>query len=1626
MEENDDNSSIKSSVENQEHIVRNKCGEILVDFKECDFDDLKLLVEANEGLISVNKMLNHLDEERVMSFDNELSVFVCGVETGDFVIESKDVFEIDVEANGGNVVEAKGVCEIETERKGVGEVESGVLKSNDVFEIEGNGINEVEGEDVYEKIEGGLEVVNVLEVVNESEVKGFMEEVVKLEGKVVSESEMEDVLGTELEAVKADCETRLSDKDVGEIDDEVKGKCETIGTKLMAESDEVDNVGEENVEMEFVVGELLNGDEVIDGMSKDKLENSSGLAGVADDKAMEDTSLVMDYESKGNDDVMESVPELSDEDGMEIARGDNGDEVEVVVSQPDSVLQSAEDEEDEKMVGDEDISAADIEMETGIEADDSKKITGGKRKRGKNTKAAAKAAAKAQIRNALPVEEEDVCFICFDGGDLVLCDRKNCPKAYHPSCVNRDEKFFRAKGRWNCGWHQCSHKNCQKNAYYMCYTCTFSLCKGCIKDAVILCVRGNKGFCEGCIKIVMMIEDTAQANQAQIDFDDKSSWEYLFKDYWIDLKNKLSISPVEIAQAKNPWKLSNIGTGKNESPCELLDIKNGGAFCTDNTSDNPEASEPKMGKYKKRPKSRSKQNELTCEAVSVGSEGRSTTKSTEWASTDLLELVMHMRDGDVTVLSQFDVQALLLEYIKRNKLRDPHRKSQIICDARLEKIFGKARVGHFEILKLLESHFLIKEDTQIDDVQGSVVDTETSHLDADGNDESLTKNRKVWKRKPGKKGGRGCQSNLDDYAAIDIHNISLIYLRRKLMEDLLEDLETFNDKVVGTFVRIRISASNQNQDIYRLVQVKGVSKVDDYYRVGKRTTNLMLEIVNLNKTEVISIDSISNQEFTEDECKRLRQSIKCGLIDLLTVGVILDKAMEVQVARVNAWLESELLRLTHLRDRASDLGKKKQLRECVEGLQLLRRPEERKRRLEDIPEIHADPKMEPNFKSEDNDSEIDSYKQEMSTRDKDSGFSRRRREPISPGSGDVNDSWSGDGNNSSKNGEFNRNLSMKTLANKVEDAPLDIGISTDNSWNHGRGSQTEKLNILENPTLATSSEALGLNSTSAARSDSFSHAQPQIFPAALTSPVSISAINISEKNKMWHYEDPQKKVQGPFSMVQLRKWSNTGYFPADLRIWSSSGNKDDSLLLTDALEGKFLPASRNWAVASVEVPVLSADKANPNYSGRNNWVNLPSSTPKQSSARECPPTADVTLLGSIDLHSPAAATPDSTRTSKLVSENSFSSSAFDASPNPEQGNFAVSTNSLDNAQSTAAAQSNGVQSVSHPFIVPETNGNIVNLVTGQNPASGTQGWGSSLAQILEANSLNQASNQHPAYPQWDGVPSTPVQNPATNFPMPGVSQLRNPWRPPSENNQSISQPNVQWGMGIADNSAPAQNLQPENLTSSLVSVQVIPNMGWVGPNPNINLVASVQGPPPMNMNAGWVASAGNPGAGFQGAVPGNVNPGWVAQPSNASGSMQMVGPTNVNQCWLPNMTPNAQGAVSGNGNASLVAPTSNLGPNVQGQRPGNANLGWSAASGNANQGWGSPAGSQGNNRREHQRNGNKFSGQRDQGCQRGRNWNQQSSYRGGGSTHSCRGICYVFRDTGHCRRGDSCRFRHSS
>ncbi|ONK58825.1 uncharacterized protein A4U43_C08F130 [Asparagus officinalis] len=804
--------------------------------------------------------------------------------------------------------------------------------------------------------------------------------------------------------------------------------------------------------------------------------------------------------------------------------------------------ESAEKEEDDE-----------VDTDEGGPAKAAGRRTGSKQKRGR-----------PQVANgrrtrapSKPKEDEELCFICFDGGDLVVCDHRGCPKVYHPSCVNRDEEYFKAKGQWTCGWHICS--SCQKSARYMCYTCTYSLCRGCIKESDFVCVRGNKGFCKECMKTVMLIEMNKHADDTMgvIDFDDKTSWMYLFKDYWVDLKAKLSLTTEELIEARNPLKETNTIFGNekhlnkkraakwNEEPLE-----NSG-----NASDDQGGSASSSSKrYKenaslrKKVKKRSRNTTNREDQVKRAGTGQiSNSEDIEWASKELLEFVEHMKDGDRSVLSQFDVQALLLEYIKQNNLRDPRRKSQIICDSRLWALFGKSRVGHLEMLKLLEPHFLIKEASPIvtDDNQGGVVDPEPSQTDADGNSDASTKISDL-RRKPRRRVEEKGLMNPDDYAAIDVHNVSLMYLRRNLMEDFLDDDDTFKENVVGAFVRIRISGSTSAKDMYRLVQVVGTGKAAGKYKTGKKTTDITLEILNLNKREVITIDLISNQEFTEEECERLRQSVKCGFIDRPKVAEVQEKARALHTVRVDDWLESEKARLGHLRDRASE----------KEKLQLLSTPEERIRRLNEVPEIHVDPNMDPDYDSTEDEEGQDAKRED-----------NKKQKPYFKGRDEF--SMGREGFNAHKNSlaawDSNRNTSKAGVQGIV--LPT---VQADRTYGFSRNQGNDAHSVSSPKTPKNEPNATGMDAVL------LKNAQPVAEPGqargltfeTVPQQANIVSSSTSENEKMWHYQDPAGKVQGPFSMTQLRKWNASKFFPANLRIWRSSEKQEDSILLTDALSGK--------------------------------------------------------------------------------------------------------------------------------------------------------------------------------------------------------------------------------------------------------------------------------------------------------------------------------------------------------------------------------------------------------------------------------------------------------------------------
>lgn len=66
---------------------------------------------------------------------------------------------------------------------------------------------------------------------------------------------------------------------------------------------------------------------------------------------------------------------------------------------------------------------------------------------------------------------EDECFICKDGGDLLLCDHPGCLKVYHLNCLDLDDV---PSDSFSCPRHICSV--CSSPAVEYCFNCPNSYC----------------------------------------------------------------------------------------------------------------------------------------------------------------------------------------------------------------------------------------------------------------------------------------------------------------------------------------------------------------------------------------------------------------------------------------------------------------------------------------------------------------------------------------------------------------------------------------------------------------------------------------------------------------------------------------------------------------------------------------------------------------------------------------------------------------------------------------------------------------------------------------------------------------------------------------------------------------------------------------------------------------------------------------------------------------------------------------------------------------------------------------------------------------------------------------------
>ncbi|CAN6475493.1 unnamed protein product [Victoria cruziana] len=485
---------------------------------------------------------------------------------------------------------------------------------------------------------------------------------------------------------------------------------------------------------------------------------------------------------------------------------------------------------------------------------------------------------------------EDVCFYCKDGGQLRICDFKSCLKAYHAPCVDKDHKFLESDEYWTCGWHSCF--NCQKRSNFRCFCCPKSVCAQCMGTTSFVVLRKGKGFCIECLKLALMIENgmDVDSDGGKVDFTDTETLEFLFKDYWPVLKEKEKLSIGDLQKAEEILKQTSRNTNivlddsSEEYTPEDLEIIGRSAFRSKGT-----CISSKVKKIVQRYKSNKKQF--------IG-----------WGSKELICFLQSIGKATDKEFSQAEVFDIVKEYIQENKLLNPQKRKRVLCDSRLRALFGRKSISRLKINDLLDLHFAANEAP--DDEAGF-----------SSEDENERKSRKLGYNQKGGKSAlerNTMAAKRNAFACITVKNIRAVYLRRSLVEEFLKSVESFDSKVTGCFVRIRSDAKAIRRSSHKLVQVTGTKNLPEDHRTGNVQTNIVLLVSDSDKD--IHVDMISEEDFSEEECKELGQIMKQGVVKRPTVEELEMKALALHEDITKHRIKKEIVLLQNMVKRANEKG----------------------------------------------------------------------------------------------------------------------------------------------------------------------------------------------------------------------------------------------------------------------------------------------------------------------------------------------------------------------------------------------------------------------------------------------------------------------------------------------------------------------------------------------------------------------------------------------------------------------------------------------------------------------------------------------------------------------------------
>ncbi|KAM5558574.1 uncharacterized protein ABKV19_020321 [Rosa sericea] len=492
-----------------------------------------------------------------------------------------------------------------------------------------------------------------------------------------------------------------------------------------------------------------------------------------------------------------------------------------------------------------------------------------------------------------------------------------------------------------------------------------------------------------------------------------------------------------------------------------------------------------------------------------------------WGSKPLIEFLESIGKDTTKQISQYDVATIITDYVNHRKLLHPTKRKRIVCDEGLHSLFGRKTIARIKIYDLLQPHFA-------DNLEDDSDDSSDESDDDGGLDEEDEDKRRQQQRKKQQKRRAAAALHAPPpvpkscYAAVIPENLKLVYLRRSVVEALLkqDEAQVFEDKVVGSFVRTKSDPNDYLQkNSHQLMQVKAIlKKPNSSNSESSAGGGVLLQLHGAVKDFPISM--LSDDNFFPEECEDLRERVKGGLLKRPTVVELQQKVQILHLDVTKHWLVRELQYLQNSIDRANEKGLRRELFDYLERRELLQSPDEQARLLREVPEVIAEELEEEPKDSPD--------EMEQGNHGSPGHILRAESTPISEAceDGDSLQNWQKQPAESVKEMlDAEDNKASQQLMDKHVVTSEVVDVSDDDESEEPESEEKYEIPIPQLGTL------------------------------------------------MWHYSDPQGNIQGPFSIISLKRWSDSDYFPPDFKIWKTGQSSNEAVLLTKILRGNFLNKS---------------------------------------------------------------------------------------------------------------------------------------------------------------------------------------------------------------------------------------------------------------------------------------------------------------------------------------------------------------------------------------------------------------------------------------------------------------------